>query len=433
MVLPSIRRRLSRMLVGGAMVWGLAVSAALGLALHHELDDLLDTTLQESAEILFGLLSFNAQQLPLQDRGSMPAPVHDEQTVWQIVGADQSVLLRSHRAPDEALVRTRSPGLSSAGDEWRIYGIPFEPLAGMLYVAQRGGERRAAHLRALLATAGAALSVGLLCALWLRMQIGKELAPVFTMSEAVRRFDPLHASATLAVATREELVPVYDAIRSLGERWSDRVASERAFSAHAAHALRTPLAGMVTQLAIAQRKAPPEVQVYLQRSRAAADRVQHVITALLALFRSGAEVKWQRVLISELITCLPGLQLALDTDADACVVADADLLAAALMNLVDNSVRHGATRVTLSAHSDGTGQVMVVRDDGAGLSDERFNALEKALSAQAYEEQMGLGLMLADLVARAHGGRLVLQSSGAGCVVEIRLGPLPQGHTLDLA
>jgi two-component system OmpR family sensor kinase len=249
------------------------------------------------------------------------------------------------------------------------------------------------------------------------------------MSSAVQRFDPMHADTTMAVATRRELVPVYDAIRDLGARLSDRVASERAFSAHAAHALRTPLAGMVAQLAVAQRKAPPEVQVYLQRSREAADRLQRVVSALLALFRAGGDVKWQRVPVADLVAYLPVVELAVDTESGSTVTADPDLLAAALMNLVDNSLRHGATHVTLSARSDAEGTCIVVRDNGSGLSIERLRALEQALSAQAYEAEMGLGLMLADLVARAHRGRLKLHRTDLGCALEIRLGPAPDSLT----
>jgi two-component system OmpR family sensor kinase len=296
----------------------------------------------------------------------------------------------------------------------------------MLYVAQRGSERREARLNALAVTAGAALAVGLLCALWLRRRVRSELEPVYAMSMAVKRFDPLHPDTTLAGATRQELVPVHDAIRDLGARLSSRLASERAFSAHAAHALRTPLAGMVAQLAVAQRKSPPEAQPALARSRQAADRLQRVVAALLTLFRTGADVKWQSVWLHELSACVPPGDCAIETDGPDPIQADPDLLAAALMNLVDNAVRHGATRIVISARRDAEGASVCVLDNGAGMDETRRVALQAAVGAQAYEGQMGLGLMLADLVARAHGGRLTLLESAIGGRVELRLGLPPQ-------
>jgi hypothetical protein len=46
-----------------------------------------------------------------------------------------------------------------------------------------------------------------------------------------------------------------------------------------------------------------------------------------------------------------------------------------------------------------------------------------ALDRQAYEGRMGLGLMLADLVARAHGGELTLpEVADSGFAVELQLG-----------
>jgi two-component system OmpR family sensor kinase len=423
--LPSIRQRLSRTLVVISLVWGVAVSAVVWVAVRHEVDELLDNTLQESAEILYGLLLFNAAQLPMQGGGSLPAPAHDERTVWQIVSAGNEVLLRSHHAPLVPLAARQTAGLSSRGDEWRVFGIPFDATGRILYVAQRGSERSEARLEAAELTAGAALAVGLLCALWLRSRVRRELDPINEMSAAVAHFDPLQPDPVLATATRAELVPMHDAILGLGERLAQRIANERAFSDHAAHALRTPLAGMVAQLAVAQRKSPPEAQPYLKRTREAAGRLGRVVNALLTLFRTGAEVRWQQVDIADLVAHLPFETLSITASDHTQTQCDPDLLAAALMNLLDNSQRHGATMVTVSAREEPRGTSIIVSDDGTGLPDSELARLQAALDEQAYEDQMGLGLMLADLVARAHGGRLRLIRSASGCTVEIGLGEPP--------
>src|SRR3954465_8318083 len=115
---PSIRKRLSGTLFVVSIAWALAVSFVVWVSVRHEVDDLMDDTLQESAEILYGLLSFNASQLPLDGSGSLPAPAHAERLVWQIVSADQRVLLRSHTAPAKPFLAKPAPGLNSVGDEW---------------------------------------------------------------------------------------------------------------------------------------------------------------------------------------------------------------------------------------------------------------------------------------------------------------------------
>ena len=99
--------------------------------------------------------------------------------------------------------------------------------------------------------------------------------------------------------------------------------------------------------------------------------------------------------------------------------ADPDLLAAALLNLFDNALRYGAKRVTLEII---TPRLLRVSDDGPGVSEKRRLELQEALGRQADDLGTGLGLRLADLVARAHGGCLRLLSAEQGFALEIDLG-----------
>jgi signal transduction histidine kinase len=423
--LPSIRQRLAQALVGISIAWGVAVSAVVWLSVRHEVDKLLDSTLQESAQILYGLLRFHAAQLPLERGGALPAPVHEEQLVWQIVGASHQVLLRSHLAPDQPLLNGRISGFANVAGAWRVYAMPFDDLGRVLYVAQRDSARREARVDAAVITAGAALLVGLACAAWLRARVRRELAPVAELSEAIMQYDPARPEAHLAETSRSELVPMHHAITDLGARLERRLASERAFSAHAAHALRTPLAGMVTQLALAQQEAPAAMQPRLQRMRDAADRLRRVVSALLTLFRTGAEPQWQSLDLRDLLSHLPFEGLKIRVEESASLHADPDLLAAALLNLLDNAHRHAAREVEVVARKEGDETSIVLHDDGTGLAEADRQRLQQALQTQAYEGTTGLGLMLADRVARAHAGCLRLLPARAGCRVEIRLGARP--------
>jgi signal transduction histidine kinase len=130
-----------------------------------------------------------------------------------------------------------------------------------------------------------------------------------------------------------------------------------------------------------------------------------VVRSLLDLFRIGADVRKQRVNVKALLAHLPVPGLEVVVDAQIHVDADPDLLAAALLNLLDNSQRHGARRATLTVPTPGR---LLLLDDGQGADPQRLSALRAALREQAYEGKTGLGLMLADLVARAHGGYLQL-------------------------
>lgn len=419
--LPSIRHRVSSVLVGLAMGWAVAMSLVVGLVVQHEVDELLDHALQESAEVLVGLLSVDHRLAPQNERDRRPAPSHEEQLVWQLVGPQHDVLLRSTHAPEAALLAQPTAGYSQVGDEWRVLGVSFDKGGRMLYVAQSGDARREARVSIVAYAVGAALLVGLLGVYGLSLHVRRELLPVTQLSEAVQHFDPLKPGARLASPTRAELVPVHQAITELGGRLARHVTTERAFAAHAAHALRTPLASMAANLAAAQLRAAPAEQAQLKRTRDAADRLGSVVTALLTMFRSGGEVKRERLQLDDLLAQLPFDQLCLAADPAAELHADPDLLAAALLNLLDNAMRHGATLVDITLSHDDSHQRLRLHDNGKGVVEEKRLQLQAAMDQQRYDGQTGLGLVLADLVARAHGGRLRLLRSDSGCLAEVSL------------
>lgn len=424
---PTIRARLSTALIVVSLAWGAAVSVVVWLTVRHQVDDLLDTTLQESAEILYGLLQAGDGRWLADAGGVLPATPHDEHLVWQIVSVDGQVLARSFRAPAAALAQATTRGWTNTGDAWRVFALPFVGSNRMLYVAQANAERRAAWLDVAALTAGSALLVGLLCAAWLRSRVAAELDPITEMSVSVDRFEPGSSGAELPLPRRAELVPMHRAIVDLARRLSQRIANERAFAAHAAHALRTPLAGMVTQLAVAQRMAGEAVRPHLDQTREAADRLQRVVAALLTMFRSGGEPRLRPTHLRGLLAHVRFGKMQVDVEADTAVHIDPDLIAAALMNLLDNAVRLGASRAVVSFHAP-TRSIRIT-DDGPGMTQAKREELQSAINRQDYEDRTGLGLMLADLVARAHGGGLQLCAVARGCVVEIRLGE-PQDHSV---
>jgi signal transduction histidine kinase len=410
---PSIRSRLANALLLWSVLWGLGVALAVGFAALHEVDELLDETLQSTATVLS-----HALVAGVPPAGPAVAPAEGGDFAWQVVDAGGALRGHSANAPAHPLFATARPGLSeSAG--WRVFGVALGHDGRMLYVAHTLSERSEAHAEVALSAVLAALSIGLLGHVWLRATVRDELQPLERLSERLARFDPLDRARTLGAAERAELVPVHGAIDDLGLRLAQRVMHERAFSAHAAHALRTPLAGMDAQLAVAQRECPPSLLPRLQRVREASKRLQRVVRALLDLFRAGGEVQRAAIDLPFVLAHLPVEGLEVEVQARHALSADADLLAAALANLLDNARRHGARHLHVSTPQPNT---LRLADDGPGITPERLRALRAALATQSYESPVGLGLMLADLVVRSHGGALRLPDAPGGFVVELSLG-----------
>ena len=134
----------------------------------------------------------------------------------------------------------------------------------------------------------------------------------------------------------------------------------------------------------------------------------------------GSEVHREAVDLKALVAHLPVEGLVVVVQGQGPLAADPDLLAAALANLLDNAKRHGARQVVVSTPARGT---LRLQDDGPGATPERLHELREALRHQHYEGHTGLGLMLADLVARSHGGVLWLPPTPQGFAVELRLDP----------
>ena len=426
--LPSIRQRLLRALLWWSVLGALGIAAAVWVAVQKEVTELLDETLQSAAVVLSGPLAqstADGQDAALVKTPRPSGASTPEQFAWQVVryAADNSaqVLQASQSAPALALFGVPLRGFGDV-PAWRVYGLPLGNDGRMLYVAQTVAERGEAQLEVALSAAAASLALALLAHFWLRAKITQELQPLQNLAAQLQAFDPMNPKAALGLAERQELQAVHHAIDALGQRLARRLANERAFSAHAAHALRTPLAGIDAQLAVALRECPPDMLARLQQIRTASSRLQRVVASLLSLFRSGVELQRESVALPDWLARLAPAGLVLHIDAGMAVQADADLLAAALLNVLDNAQRHGAKSITVTLPQP---QTLRLHNDGASVSAARRMALEQALHSQRYDGVTGLGLMLADIVARAHGGGLNLPEVATGFAIEMHL-PLPR-------
>ena len=426
--LPSIQARLARALLVWSLVWSLAVALAVWLAVQQQVEDLLDDSLQSAAELLKEPLMAEDAALPAESGGPDAAGSGeladdaDGGFAWQVVQyspADAAdVLFSSATAPTVAWRLAPTTGFSD-GAGWRVFGTRLADDGRFLYVGQTRDERNEVQIEVALSVAAATLSIGLLAHFWLRARVRYELLPVQRLAERLAAHDPIASGRSLGLAECEELQPMHAAIDTLADRLAHRLAQERAFTAHAAHALRTPLAGIDAQLAVALRESPPALQPRLQRVRSAVGRLQRVVSALLTLFRSGVELQRQTIDPAALVTRLAIEGLTVELAETQPISADPDLLAAALLNLLDNALRNGAQRLLLSTPGR---DCLRLHDDGPGVAPERLQQLQAAISAQTYEGNTGLGLMLADLIARAHGGQLVLPLVERGFAVELQLG-----------
>jgi signal transduction histidine kinase len=99
------------------------------------------------------------------------------------------------------------------------------------------------------------------------------------------------------------------------------------------------------------------------------------------------------------------------------IMADADAMTTALVNLLDNAYKYTDSdkQISLRAHTDGSWVYFDVADNGIGLSRaacrrvfERFYQVDRELSRS--RGGCGLGLSIVEFIAREHGGRASVRS-----------------------
>lgn len=422
---PSIRGRLVQSLLWISIAFGLLTSVVVWYVIAHEMGELMDQELREAAEIFHSVMAVQPD-LATDGQSASHHFGYEEHLVWQVVDASSGrVKSRSHKAPELALQTAPTEAIAWTQDgQWRAFTSVFSQRPGQfLVVAQSREERDEVHGEVVWYTLVAALSMGLLSALLMNWRIQQELRPLAALGQRVQHYDPLHPDTAPKTLPRQELLPIEQAIHDLGHRLAQRIISERAFTSHAAHALRTPVAGIDVQLALAIQEAPASIRPRLVRARNAAGRLGRVMQALLMMFRSGMEPQRQDVDLRQLIDALAFHDMAIAIHQTTSVNADPDLLAAALLNLLDNSHRFNSHQVTITALQEGHETVLRVQDDGDGCQPHTKARLQQSLQQQAYGDgsaMRGLGLVLADLVARAHGGRTVLPDCASGFGIELR-------------
>jgi signal transduction histidine kinase len=216
-----------------------------------------------------------------------------------------------------------------------------------------------------------------------------------------------------------------------------------------AHDLRTPLAELRSRLEELTLTRPDPAATFAEIEAAVADvdRVMRIFAALLRLAeldtgarRSGfvqvdaARVAAEVVEFYEPAAEQKGVAFSFQAGSVAPVAGDPVLLAQALSNLIDNSLKcvpeRGAIQVRVDKRDDGSVAIEVA-DNGPGIAEaDRPKATERFFRGDASRGTpgVGLGLSIVDAVAKLHGGVLELLDNHPGLRAQMVL-PVTDGRS----
>jgi two-component system sensor histidine kinase TctE len=279
-----------------------------------------------------------------------------------------------------------------------------------------------------------------------RWAVERALKPLLALKEAVERRSPRDLTAIDDRASPEEVRPLVDSLNRLFGLVNAQAESQRRFIADAAHQLRTPLAGLQAQVEAWAQAASlhpeqktldlPTEQVHKLRS--ATRRTSQLANQLLALSRADArgmqsqpmhrvdlKALCEDMLESHLdAATAKHIDLGLDA-ASAQVMGHEWLLRELLSNLVDNAVKYTQEggSVTIRCGRRGWTSFLEVEDDGPGVpASELPRILDRFYRVQGTTgEGNGLGLAIAEEIARVHHSHLQLQAGAGGRGLKVTL------------
>lgn len=216
------------------------------------------------------------------------------------------------------------------------------------------------------------------------------------------------------------------------------------FVKNAAHELRTPVSAISSAVEVLQDGAkddPVERERFLGHIDRATDRLERLLDALLILARaqSGEEApKLSRVPVEPIldrvlegVTAQVGVELEVECQDDAEVLANPQLLEQLLANLAANAARHtDSGSIRLVALSENDHVSIEVRDTGHGIAPVDQELIDRELSRREAPEVAGLGIGLTIVreAVRALGGQVEIgPRSGGGTTARVLL-PIAEGR-----
>jgi signal transduction histidine kinase len=274
------------------------------------------------------------------------------------------------------------------------------------------------------------LSLTVVLSLFLSFAITRPVRAITAAATAVARGEarPLGVRGIAPAevhALGEALVRMTAQLRDRADYISD-------FAATVSHELKTPLAairGATELLRDSWREmGDDDRQRFIANIDADAARMQHLATRLLELARiqSAPDASEEVDLPSFFreLTQRYGEQVRLDlASAPARLNINRDHLDAAVRNLLDNAVRHGAGRpVEVDVTARGSRLEIKVRDHGSGISPANAGRIfEKFFTTERDRGGTGLGLAITQAVAETRRGSVRFETGPAGTTFVLTL------------
>lgn len=411
-------------MVATGAIWLCAVGW-IYLSSRAELQHVLDTRLQEAARMVHSLVasgnvSAAATAAPIDD------VAYTKQLSCQIWSFDGRLVARSSGAPDQSLAQNEE-GFADrdvGGERWRIYTIVDQKKGVRVAVGDRIGLRNQLVRDLVAGLAAPALLIAPFLGILIWAGLGRGLRPLNVIAGDIARRDGEDMQAIALNETPSEVRPLLAALNGLFGKVEAARRHEREVTAFAAHELRTPLAGLKTQVQVALAATDAAIrEKALRQVLVSVDRTARLARQLLALAKLEAttttptsEITNAGEVVREIVaSCATpeGISIVVDPALDSLSLrSDRESLHLIVRNLHENAIAHtvvpGQIRWTALAEKNG----LAITDEGPGIADDelRFVTNRFYRGRNRTISGTGLGLTIARLAADRVGAQLGLMN-----------------------
>ncbi|MEQ1529456.1 MAG: ATP-binding protein [Methylococcales bacterium] len=376
---------------------------------------------------------------------------YERKIAFQLWSKSDELLLRSESAPKFAF-SSSIHGFSETnidGHLWHVFSITNSDGEYVIHVGQQE-EVRAELTDDITRQLVTQFLVGvpvLSVVIW--FIVGFYLKPISLLERALAKREANNLKPLSSRKLPKEIVPVVNEINSLFVQLEQALEHERRFTADAAHELRTPLAGLLTQAQVALRTSDEDVRKQaLKRIEQAVNRMTYMVQQLLTFSRieSNSEFlnKTPTIISYEVVQIIADLEreahrkrirMEFDEKTTTAIVVNPPLISILIRNLLDNAIKYtphdGVISVSI-LEQDNTFQ-LCVEDSGPGIPPDQYaNSLKRfhrCIETAHQAQGSGLGFSIVLRIVAIHDAELVLGTSKYGGLKVTVSFPLPFDKT----
>lgn len=407
------------LLLATSVVW-LSGMAWIYAGSRQELERVLDARLEEATRMVSSLIESADVRVTTGVSGvrmsQQSTPVRHIETNFQLAcqiwSIDGRLVGRSSEAPTTQLTHFTS-GYSNQdinGTAWRVYAREDRERGIRVLVGDSITHRERLVRELMWGLAGPGIIVLMVLSGLMWVAIRQGLQPLRRLTHAVAGRSADELGSIDIGHSPQEIRPVVDALNGLFEKVVAAREHERSVTAFAAHELRTPLAGLRTQVQVALAAADPATRdAALRNALIAADRTTRMARQLLALAQIDAAdphapQEWVDAgsrlssICEELKSKDQPTPVTIDDALFGCKIrVNPDAFHAAARNLTENAIQHAraAEPVQWSLVRTDASALLTLDDNGPGIPEDELDMVTKRFFRGRHTRGVGSGLGLA--------------------------------------